>query len=182
MVDLKNKPFYLNEEQCLWVKDTLAGMSEEEKVGQLFCVNFRNGTAEEADFVFSTLKPGGGMFRPMPIEDAAALTQELRSRSHIPMLIAANLEKEAMAFWRRELFWERRLKLRQPMTRKWLAGSLLSVPEKPKASVQTGPLRRSLILMPISGTLSPTPEPLVLTLSECGVWALPIPRRCRSWG
>lgn len=93
MVDLKNKPFYLNEEQCLWVKDTLAGMSEEEKVGQLFCVNFRNGTAEEADFVFSTLKPGGGMFRPMPIEDAAALTQELRSRSHIPMLIAANLEK-----------------------------------------------------------------------------------------
>ena len=37
MIDLKKKPFFLDEEACQWVKKTLEGMSDEEKVGQLFC-------------------------------------------------------------------------------------------------------------------------------------------------
>ena len=28
MVDLKGKPFYLGEEECRWVEETLKGMSE----------------------------------------------------------------------------------------------------------------------------------------------------------
>ena len=36
-IDLKTKPFCLNDEQIKWVQDTLASMSEDEKVGQLFC-------------------------------------------------------------------------------------------------------------------------------------------------
>ena len=36
MVDLKARPYYLSEEDCQWVKDTIANMSPEEKVGQLF--------------------------------------------------------------------------------------------------------------------------------------------------
>ena len=31
-VDLRAKPYYLNEEQIRWVEDTLAGMSEDEKI------------------------------------------------------------------------------------------------------------------------------------------------------
>ena len=36
MVDLKAKPFYLNEEQIQWVEDTIASMTPDEKIGQLF--------------------------------------------------------------------------------------------------------------------------------------------------
>ena len=35
---LKEKPFSLNEKQLKWVKETLEGMTEEEKIGQLFCL------------------------------------------------------------------------------------------------------------------------------------------------
>ena len=36
MVDLRAKPFYLNDEQIRWVEETIAGMTLEEKIGQLF--------------------------------------------------------------------------------------------------------------------------------------------------
>ena len=36
-VDLTVPPFCLDEEQQKWVTDTLASMTLEEKVGQLFC-------------------------------------------------------------------------------------------------------------------------------------------------
>ena len=36
MVNLKANPYYLSDEDCKWVEDTIAGMSDEEKVGQLF--------------------------------------------------------------------------------------------------------------------------------------------------
>ena len=36
MVDLKVKPFYLTDEQVEWVEKTIAGMTLDEKVGQLF--------------------------------------------------------------------------------------------------------------------------------------------------
>ena len=35
-VDLKAKPFNLSDEDIKWVKDTISGMSDEEKIGQLF--------------------------------------------------------------------------------------------------------------------------------------------------
>ena len=36
MVNLKANPYDLSDEDCKWVEDTIAGMSDEEKVGQLF--------------------------------------------------------------------------------------------------------------------------------------------------
>ena len=36
MVDLKKNPYYLSDEDCKWVEETIKGMSDEEKVGQLF--------------------------------------------------------------------------------------------------------------------------------------------------
>ena len=36
MVDLKARPYYLGEDDIAWVKNTIAAMSDEEKVGQLF--------------------------------------------------------------------------------------------------------------------------------------------------
>ena len=33
MVDMKAKPFYLTDEDCKWVEDTIAGMTVDEKIG-----------------------------------------------------------------------------------------------------------------------------------------------------
>ena len=38
MVDLRAKPFYLNEEQIAWVHHSIDAMSLEEKIGQLFTI------------------------------------------------------------------------------------------------------------------------------------------------
>ena len=37
-MDLKSKPFYLNDSDIKWVETTLADMTEEEKIAQLFCL------------------------------------------------------------------------------------------------------------------------------------------------
>ena len=46
MVDLRAKPYYLNDEDIEWVKSTIEGMSDEEKVGQLF-FQLTAGNSEE---------------------------------------------------------------------------------------------------------------------------------------
>ena len=71
---LKEKPFYLSDEQIQWVDQTLKSMSLEEKVGQLFCVLYKNGTQEEIDRIQSVLSPGGAMYRTIPIENAIQVT------------------------------------------------------------------------------------------------------------
>ena len=36
MINLKDKPFYLNDDDIRWVTETIGSMTLEEKVGQLF--------------------------------------------------------------------------------------------------------------------------------------------------
>ena len=48
MVDLRAKPYYLSEEQEAWVKRSIASMSPEEKIGQLFTImTYLPGVREE---------------------------------------------------------------------------------------------------------------------------------------
>ena len=47
MVNLREKPFCLGDEAIQWVEDTIAGMSQDEKVGQLF-VQMRKSLDPEA--------------------------------------------------------------------------------------------------------------------------------------
>lgn len=93
MIDLKAKPFFLNDQEIAWVKNTIAGMTLEEKVGQLFCANCKSPLDEELDYIFDTFKPGACMYRPLKLEDSITMAKKIRERSRIPMLIAANLEK-----------------------------------------------------------------------------------------
>lgn len=46
MIDLKGNPFYLSDEAIAWVKGTLASLTTEEKVGQLFCPIGFSGDAD----------------------------------------------------------------------------------------------------------------------------------------
>lgn len=93
MIDYKGNPFYLNDTQIEWVESTLAGLDMEEKVGQLFCVLFRTADVEEYEKIFGLMKPGGCMYRTVPMEKAVRFGNLLRKKSKVPMLIAANLEK-----------------------------------------------------------------------------------------
>lgn len=92
MVNLREKPYYLNEEEIKWVEATLAGMSEEEKLGQLFCLITYSDTQDLKELL-TKYKPGGLMCRPMPARSVVNAVRTLQENSRIPMLISANLEK-----------------------------------------------------------------------------------------
>lgn len=93
MVDLKAKPFYLSDEDIKWVNDTLASMTEEEKLGQLFCLIGYSSDHDYLKEIAEKYKAGGLMCRPMPMEETVQSVTTLQTYSRIPMLIAANLEK-----------------------------------------------------------------------------------------
>ncbi|MEK3868812.1 glycoside hydrolase family 3 N-terminal domain-containing protein, partial [Paenibacillus sp. FSL M7-0831] len=93
MVDLKAKPFNLSAEDIDWVERTLAGMTLDEKVGQLFCLVGYSDEEEYLKRLAAEYKAGGLMCRPMPARDILNTVQTLQRNAKIPMLIAANLEK-----------------------------------------------------------------------------------------
>src|SRR3989304_4142689 len=93
MVELKDKPFYLSDEDVRWVETTLAGMSLEEKIAQLFCLIIRSSEQDYLDDLVHQVKPGGLMFRHMPASEAVQVARFLQDNSRIPLLLAANFEK-----------------------------------------------------------------------------------------
>lgn len=91
-VDLTAKPYYLNEEQIKWVKDTIAGMSLEEKIGQLF-INM--GSSREEGYLKGVLDNyhiGGVRYNPGTAEEVYDQNKILQENSKIPLLVAANTE------------------------------------------------------------------------------------------
>jgi beta-N-acetylhexosaminidase len=92
-IDLRSKPFNLDEEGVRWVETTLASMSEEEKVAQLFCLVGYSSDADRLQNIARNIKAGGLMCRPMPAADILNSVRILQENSRIPVLIAANLEK-----------------------------------------------------------------------------------------
>lgn len=92
-VDLTAKPFYLSSDDIRWVKATLASMSLEEKVAQLFCLVGYSADETFLANLAQDIRPGGLMCRPMSAADAVGTVRALQENSRIPMLIAANLEK-----------------------------------------------------------------------------------------
>ena len=92
MVDLKANPFFLDDSQIQWVEETLASMTDDEKVGQMFCPI--GGNIEE-DFLQSFLdefKPGAMLYRPMPAKDVRRTHKFIQDHSRIPLIFGANLE------------------------------------------------------------------------------------------
>lgn len=93
MIDLRAKPFNLNEKEIAWVESTLAGMDEDQKIGQLFCLIAWSDEEPYLRNLVETIQPGGLMCRPMPAAQTVKTVAFLQNTSRIPMLIAANLEK-----------------------------------------------------------------------------------------
>ena len=91
-VDLKAKPYYLNDEDIQWVTQTIAGMTIEEKIGQLF-VNM-GASRDEAYLksVVDTYHIGAVRYNPSTASDVYDQNKILQENSKIPLLIAANTE------------------------------------------------------------------------------------------
>ncbi|MCD7842937.1 MAG: glycosyl hydrolase family 3 [Lachnospiraceae bacterium] len=92
-MNLREKPFYLTDEQVQWVEDTLSSLTPEQKVGQLFCVMGQDYGADELKTLVEDYNIGGILFRPAPADDIRAWFEPLDAAAKVPLLKAANLEE-----------------------------------------------------------------------------------------
>lgn len=92
MVDLKAKPFYLTDEQVEWVEKTIAGMTLDEKVGQLFVHLTGSSGAEEVQSEVNEMHMGGIRFNPRNKEEMWEMNYNFQKFSKIPVLSAVNVE------------------------------------------------------------------------------------------
>jgi len=89
---LKANPFHLSDKQVNWVKNTLAGMTQEEKIGQLFCMIARSSEEDYLNSLNTEYHIGGFMGRQMPLEEVCSTAAISQASAKIPLLIAANFE------------------------------------------------------------------------------------------
>lgn len=89
---LKKVPFNLNDEQIKQVETTIANMTLEEKIGQLF---FLVSMTEDENYLKSVLSvnPGGIMFRSMEKEKVKKAQEFLINNTKYDLFLAANLEQ-----------------------------------------------------------------------------------------
>lgn len=93
MVNLKAKPYYLNDEDIQWVMDTIASMSDEEKVGQLFVNMVTDFSPENIQKVASTYHPGALRYHNKSAEELWDMINTFQNCSRIPLLVASNCEQ-----------------------------------------------------------------------------------------
>ncbi|MDO5721717.1 MAG: glycoside hydrolase family 3 N-terminal domain-containing protein [Actinomycetaceae bacterium] len=92
MVDLSAKPFNLDEESIAWVRDTIANMTDEEKVGQLFVNMGAERSEEYLTSVLDNYHIAAVRYNPGTAEQVWEQNYILQTKSKIPLLIAANTE------------------------------------------------------------------------------------------
>lgn len=95
MVNLREKPFYLEERQVDWVEKTIAGMTLEEKLGQLFVV-LKTDPGVNESAIAQTLRQthqGGLRWQGGSKEEVYLQNSLFQQNSKIPLLIAANCDE-----------------------------------------------------------------------------------------
>ncbi len=92
MVDLRAKPYCLSQEDIAWVESTIAAMTDEEKVGQLF---WQLTASQEEDYLRELMEKyhlGGCRYNGMPGAKVLAQNRILQKYAKIPVFIACNPE------------------------------------------------------------------------------------------
>ena len=94
MVDLRAKPFYLNEQELRWVEDTIASMSLDEKLSQLFVLLKGIPGADEGMIrgLMESARPGGMRWQGGSKETVARQNALFQQYSRVPVLIAGNCD------------------------------------------------------------------------------------------
>ena len=92
MVNLRAKPYCLSDADIAWVESTIAGMTDEEKVGQLF---WQLTASQEEDYLKELMEKyhlGGCRYNGMPGEKVLAQNRILQKYAKVPVFIACNPE------------------------------------------------------------------------------------------
>lgn len=98
LVDLAAKPYYLTAAQIAWVEETLAGMTAEEKCGQLFTNLFHfgkdafSGNELTNKEILEKYHIGGARYHGGQSSQVQDLLNQLQTDSKIPLLVAANCD------------------------------------------------------------------------------------------
>ncbi len=98
LVDLTAAPYHLDADQLAWVEDTLASMTLDEQVGQLFTNLFFfgadsfSGNPYTAEEIVEKFHVGIARYHGGTAESVQGLLNRLQSASRIPLLIAANCD------------------------------------------------------------------------------------------
>jgi len=91
-VDLTKKPFNLSSSDIAWVEQTIAKMSIEEKIGQLFVDMVATTDEEKLTNLLNKYHIGGTRYAPRGAAEIYDQNQILQKKAKIPLLIAANTE------------------------------------------------------------------------------------------
>ena len=93
MVDLRAKPYYLNDEDIAWVESTIASMTDEEKVGQLF---WQLAASQDEAYLQELMEKyhlGGCRYNGMMGQKVLDQNRLLQKYAKIPVFIACNPEQ-----------------------------------------------------------------------------------------
>ena len=92
MVDLRKKPYCLSDSDIEWVEKTIASMTDEEKVGQLF---WQLTAGQGEDYLRELMEKyhlGGCRYNAMKKENVKRQNEILQKHSKLPLFIACNTE------------------------------------------------------------------------------------------
>jgi len=92
MIDLKARPYYLSDEDIQWVNDTIAGMTDEEKVGQLFFQLTAGVDEAYLKVLMEKYHLGGCRYNNMPGMAVQMQNATLQKYAKVPVFIACNTE------------------------------------------------------------------------------------------
>ncbi|MBQ3242267.1 MAG: beta-hexosaminidase [Oscillospiraceae bacterium] len=92
MVDLRAKPYLLSDEDIAWVENTIASMSDEEKVGQLFWQLTAGNSEEYLQELMEKYHLGGCRYNGMPGQMVLNQNRILQKYAKVPVFIACNPE------------------------------------------------------------------------------------------
>jgi len=95
MVDLRAKPYNLNDADIAWVESTIASMTDEEKVGQLFWQLCLSDNDQYLSHLMGTYKLGGCRYNGMPGQKVLDQNRAIQKHAKIPAFIACNPETGA---------------------------------------------------------------------------------------
>ena len=93
MVNLQAKPYCLSAEEISWVENTIAAMSPEEKVGQLFWQLTAGISEEYLKELMEKYHLGGCRYNAMPGQMVLNQNRILQKYAKIPVFIACNPEQ-----------------------------------------------------------------------------------------
>lgn len=87
LIDLKGKPFYLDEQDMEWIESCLKDMDITEKVGQLFCPISIIDSEHEIKSFLKKFKPSGIIYKFDNVNKIQNINRILQADWQIPLLI-----------------------------------------------------------------------------------------------